>query len=170
MKTTHKRTPNGGEYWCLDAPGDLILHREDGPARIDADGSKEWHWNGLPHRIDGPALERADGYREWRLLGRLHRLDGPAIIDPNGGVEQWLQCHELHREDGPAFIGRGASLWYLFGLLHRIGGPAITEKDGTTIYYENGVFLGATKPDGTPDLIPPTDQEMVQSIRENMKF
>lgn len=49
--------------------GTDILHREDGPAVIWKDGSKEWRINGKLHREDGPAIEFADGSTLWWLNG-----------------------------------------------------------------------------------------------------
>ena len=46
------------------------LHREDGPARVFADGSKEWWINGKRHREDGPALDYANGYKSWWINGK----------------------------------------------------------------------------------------------------
>ena len=43
------------------------LHREDGPARVYADGTKSWYINGKRHREDGPAVEWSDGDKEWYL-------------------------------------------------------------------------------------------------------
>ena len=43
------------------------LHREDGPAIENADGSKYWFLNGKLHREDGPAAEWADGTKLWYL-------------------------------------------------------------------------------------------------------
>ena len=46
------------------------LHRIDGPALEEADGSKEWYLNGDLHREDGPAVELLDEY-VWTLLKKL---------------------------------------------------------------------------------------------------
>jgi len=35
---------------------DGVLHRENGPAVINNDGSKAWYWKGMLHRDDGPAI------------------------------------------------------------------------------------------------------------------
>jgi hypothetical protein len=45
------------------------LHRDNGPAVIDVNGSKFWYKNGKRHRIDGPALEYYNGYNEWYIDG-----------------------------------------------------------------------------------------------------
>lgn len=55
-----------------------LLHREDGPALILADGTKYWYNEGKLHRLDGPAIE-SDIFREWFQYGYLHRIGGPAI-------------------------------------------------------------------------------------------
>ena len=41
------------------------LHRDDGPAVIRADGTKEWYLNGEWHRDDGPAIEYVKGGSGW---------------------------------------------------------------------------------------------------------
>jgi len=84
------------------------LHRVDGPAVIDADGTQEWHVNGEFHREDGPAIIQADGLRIWIQHNLQHRDDGPSIIFPNGmmewyrhdrpltkRVEAWIREHEF---------------------------------------------------------------------------
>ncbi len=43
------------------------LHRDDGPAKEWADGSKEWYLNGKLHRDDGPAAIYSDGKKYWFL-------------------------------------------------------------------------------------------------------
>jgi hypothetical protein len=46
------------------------IHRENGPAVKDINGTKEWYLNGRWHRIDGPAIEYADGTFRWYLNGK----------------------------------------------------------------------------------------------------
>ena len=60
------------------------LHRDDGPAVIYSDGSKEWYKNGKLHRDNGPAIMNNNGYIAWYKNNKLHRDDGPAIIITNG--------------------------------------------------------------------------------------
>jgi hypothetical protein len=59
---------------------------------IDAfyDGCEIWHENGVLHRIDGPALIDSNGTKQWFLQGKLHRTDGPAIEYSNGEKEWWI--------------------------------------------------------------------------------
>jgi hypothetical protein len=97
------------------------LHREDGPAAIHSDGTKEWWVNGRLHRVDGPAIEYcySDGdiyLRCWLVNGRYHRTNGPAIEHVNG-QKTWLVNGKLHRESGPAIEyndGRRPE-WYFSG-------------------------------------------------------
>lgn len=42
-------------------------------------GSKEWLVNGNLHREDGPARINAEGVEYWFKDSNLHRVDGPAI-------------------------------------------------------------------------------------------
>ncbi|MHB8244836.1 MAG: helicase-related protein [Acidimicrobiales bacterium] len=65
------------------------LHREDGPAYIAVDGSREWWVHGQRHRDDGPAIEAADGTRAWYRHGELHRRGGPAL-ESGDGRKQWF--------------------------------------------------------------------------------
>jgi len=81
MASIKKILPSGTIEWHNEAGR---LHREDGPAREWADGSKEWWLNGERHRVDGPAIEYASGSKEWWLNGERHRVDGPAIEYANG--------------------------------------------------------------------------------------
>ncbi len=88
------------------------LHREDGPARIDLDGTQQWYWHGWLHRNDGPAIIKLDGTQKWYLNGERHRDDGPAEVYP-GGTLVWYVDGELHREDGPAVMrADGSRIWY----------------------------------------------------------
>ena len=43
------------------------LHRDDGPAVEDANGSKFWYQYGQLHRTDGPAIMLPDGHKWWYL-------------------------------------------------------------------------------------------------------
>ena len=70
---------NGEKHWFQHGK----LHREDGPAREDADG-KAWYQHGKLHREDGPAVEQSDGTKCWYQHGKLHREDGPAVEYANG--------------------------------------------------------------------------------------
>ena len=77
MKSIKKVFKNRIEY--INSNGKT--HREDGPAVIYDDGSKEWWVNGKLHRTDGPAIEYVNGEKIWYVNGKLHRTDGPAIED-----------------------------------------------------------------------------------------
>ena len=81
----------------IEADEDLVtwflngqIHREDGPAIIEADGSESWFLNNQRHREDGPAYIGADGTQVWYLNGKRHREDGPAIIWADGTKQWWL--------------------------------------------------------------------------------
>jgi NTP pyrophosphatase (non-canonical NTP hydrolase) len=132
-------TPFGEAFWRNSA-GDL--HREDGPASVWGDGSKEWWVNGRRHRKDGPAIERANGDKEWWLNGLHHRNDGPAIERANGDKE-WYQKGWRHREDGgPAIeLANGYRAWYMNGNLRREDRPVIKHADGTVENLVDGELL-----------------------------
>ena len=90
-----------------------ILHREDGPAIVYANGSKSWYINGKCHREDGPAIVYASGSKTWYLNGKCHREDGPAFEYADGSKE-WFINGKYHREDGPAIeYADGRKAWYI---------------------------------------------------------
>jgi hypothetical protein len=79
---------------------------------IDKYGDKRWYLNGNLHREDGPAIEEVDGTKFWYLNGERHREDGPAVI--NNESKLWYKDGTLHREDGPAVeLASGDKAWYL---------------------------------------------------------
>jgi hypothetical protein len=56
----------GVQRWFKDGK----LHREDGPAIIESDGSEYWYKNGKLHREDGPAIACKDGTKHYYLNGK----------------------------------------------------------------------------------------------------
>ena len=116
--TTHKysvEVTSTGTSWYRE--GTPILHRLDGPAVENLDGTKYWCKEGQLHREDGAAIEWRDGRKEWYLNGKLHRVDGAAIEWSNGTKEWWLNG-QLHREDGAAIEwSNGTKEWWLNGIL-----------------------------------------------------
>jgi len=149
------------------------LHREDGPARIDASDGIRWLRNGTlhrdggpaqvdfragvgyfregrPHRVDGPALFGGDTRsRQWWRDGERHRDGGPALISgtccPEPGVcRQWWVDGRLHRVDGPAEIhADGSQLWHRHGMLHRVDGPAVLRPGQIAQWWRDGAPLRA---------------------------
>ena len=71
------------------------LHREDGPAREFANGSKQWYRYGKLHRSDGPAIKFPGGNKLWYVNDLRHRLDGPAVEYPDGRKYWYFEGHEL---------------------------------------------------------------------------
>jgi len=82
------------DQWFNTSLGNLIFHREDGPAVEYSDGTKYWFINGKLHREDGPAIEQYNGTNEWYINGKLHRQ--------YNGDKWWYINGKRHREDGPA--------------------------------------------------------------------
>jgi hypothetical protein len=101
---------NSTVKWLL-SNGDY--HREDGPAIIWADGSKEWYRYDKKHREDGPAVIWADGYTSWYTNDKRHRNDGPAVTD-RAGYRAWFYYDKRHRLDGPAVIFSDGRTEYWF--------------------------------------------------------
>jgi hypothetical protein len=54
--------------------------------------------DGLLHREDGPAVIGADGYWAWYKRDRFHREDGPAICHANGNTFYYLDGTFLTEE------------------------------------------------------------------------
>jgi len=82
--------------WTLNDKGPIKyynnageLHRENGPAIENEDGSCYYFVNGLRHHEDGPACINATGTKEWWNKGKLHRIDGPAIERLNKIHNEW---------------------------------------------------------------------------------
>lgn len=84
MVQTKKPVKSIDEHGAIIYTLDGQLHREDGPALIEPDGTRVWFQNGKQHREDGPALIMPDGYSLWCYHGEFHREDGPAVIDEDG--------------------------------------------------------------------------------------
>lgn len=70
------------------------LHREDGPAYIEYDGTEHWFYDGKRHREDGPAITTWNGWKRWYRHGRLHRTDGPAVME-GSRLEWWIDSRAL---------------------------------------------------------------------------
>jgi hypothetical protein len=65
------------------------LHREYGPAMNLSNQCKLWVKNGRLHReYDLPAVEYANGSKEWHINGIRHRKNGPAL-EYTTGVTEW---------------------------------------------------------------------------------
>lgn len=58
------------------------------------ESKKETIWynpKGQKHKEDGPAIVRKDGSKEWWQNGLLHRANGPAITDKHGQKKYYYQ-------------------------------------------------------------------------------
>ena len=135
------------------------LHRLDGPAVLDPNGTVQWRQFGHLHRLDGPAYVNAvTGDQHWFLQGveytqpdHAHQVEQLALIDEMSYV---VECGEssttyrnpagqLHRTNGPAVeYSDGGRTWYQNGILHRIEGPALENpRTGTFVFYFQGLIF-----------------------------
>jgi hypothetical protein len=89
---------NGTKHYYSDREME-ILHREDGPAIVYANGSKSWYINGKCHREDGPAVEYTNGYKAWYINDKRHREDGPAVEYADGSKEWYINGKRLTEEE-----------------------------------------------------------------------
>jgi len=79
---------DGSIFYCTRKTKQL--HREDGPAVIQYDGSRFWYRYGKFHREDGPAIEWADGYRHWYIDGELFtEEDYVAEMKERNPMQKW---------------------------------------------------------------------------------
>ena len=67
--------------------------------QIDPLGNQVWrNKKGKYHRENGPAVICKDGTKEWYLNGIRHNLNGPAVIYSNGFKEYWIDGEEFTKE------------------------------------------------------------------------
>jgi hypothetical protein len=72
---------------------------------IDKNGTKRWfNSKGELHRLDGPAYEEPDGTKRWFKEGRRHRLDGPAVDRSDGFKFWWVDGQNVTEEEYPAAV------------------------------------------------------------------
>ncbi len=65
---------------------------EDG-LYLNERGSKFWYKNGLQHREDGPAVIYCDGSKEWFYDSQI--MDKPILIDISNQEEWWYEGEKL---------------------------------------------------------------------------
>jgi hypothetical protein len=124
------------------------FHREDGPAVIEALGTKRWYINGKLHRDGGPAIEAStapgfNGKKIWYQHGKEHREDGPAEISPDGSY-CWYINGKIHNPNPnePALYLKGKHIgWAFNGEFHRLDGPAVIYENGKEEWWINGKNL-----------------------------
>jgi len=80
------------DYDCVK----VTYHRDSGPAKEWADGSKSWWLNGKVHREDGPAIEHADGTKWWFINGKMYTEEAyNTYLQEIDSLPLTLQiCHE----------------------------------------------------------------------------
>lgn len=118
-----------------------LIHRNELPAMICADGTKKWYQYGQYERgNDLPSIEGGNGRKIWYLNGKIDRIDDkPAVIEPDG-EKRWYKDGKYHRDKGPAVIKQdGTMMWYHNGKLHRDKMPAIVRPNIVYKWYENGL-------------------------------
>jgi hypothetical protein len=116
MKPRKRYSENSIYYRIKTSKG--LLHRENGPAAIHADGSRGWYRYGQLHRLGGPAVETGGGYKAWFIKGLRHRDDGPAVI--SSYKKEWWINGKQHRVDGPAIeFSNGIIYWCINGKIFK---------------------------------------------------
>ena len=83
----------------VDNDGTEVYKTKDGYRVEDIDGFKVWYnAKGKLHRLDGPAIEQPNGTKAWYVNGERHRLDGPAIEHAGGHKEWFVNDAQLSKE------------------------------------------------------------------------
>lgn len=95
--TYYVEVTNGITRYYKDAKR-KVLHREDGPAVICANGNQHYYLNGKLHRLDGPACTYTTGDQTWWLNGVRHCATGPAVSWVSGNKEWWLNGEQYTEE------------------------------------------------------------------------
>jgi hypothetical protein len=149
------------------APRGFMLAENSGgqvaPVRevvTEPDGTLKYYSCGVLHRDDGPAVIEAypdyngqERHRSWYRFGVLDREDGPAVVGGRtaNGQYEWWRAGIRHRDDGPAVIeliesyefGRGPVYeWWRNGIRHKV-----QDGDGI-VYYFKGDDVLTELPDG----------------------
>ena len=145
----------------LSAPGGYVLHRTDGPARIETYRSSPrtvgefWLQNGEFYRANGQPTLTFPWSDSWLIgpyPGVLHRVGAPAFINRESAetLFEWHQNGVPYREnDLPTLQEGGRAEWRnTRGRLHRLTGPAVILPDGTEKFYINGRLQRTVRPDG----------------------
>lgn len=101
-----KITASGQVQWFDD---DGKLHRADGPAVENADGSTMWMCHGKEHRVNGPAIETPEK-KEWYRDGKLHREKGPAVEHADGKIEWYRNGRKLKPDVVKALLAENAEI------------------------------------------------------------
>lgn len=108
-----------------------VIHSDDGPAVIHANGDKEWWTEG---RQCAPIV-RANGDKEWRKEGNLYRdNDMPTIVRANGDQEWMTVYHGTERlqrnGDRPAVVKvNGDEEWWMEGRKYK------SQVNGTIVWF-----------------------------------
>lgn len=55
--------------------------------------------DGLLHNEDGPSIVYANGVEWWMINGKLHRDNGPAVIDKNEIIGYWIDGEPATEEE-----------------------------------------------------------------------
>jgi len=66
--------------WYIKPYNKLILHRENGPAILENNGSEKWFLNGQLHRDYGPAVIYADGSKFY-WFKNCQLISGSEIVN-----------------------------------------------------------------------------------------
>lgn len=145
----------------------FMLHRDDGPARICADGQEEWYFYGQCHRDDGPAIVHPDGTGEWYLEDILITED--YIFAWRSGISS-KQLYKMILTHGGLTVESymndedGNKFWCdEEGEYSHEYGPAFVNSDGTLEWYIGGIR--AHSADEYQQLAGLTDKEIAQLIQ-----
>ena len=141
---------------------DGLLHREDGPARIYTNGTRQWFKNGFLHRDDGPAVEANYEYCNkivYYQHGKKHNEKGPAYVEvwKFEHVIKYFYDDELHHLQGPAFF------------INKFSWDRTNTKQVEQQYYIFGKFLTREKFEKCTKIMKKFIQKCKEKYRQKRK-
>jgi len=108
LKIHNHRPARLAKVWIVDGK----VHRVNGPAIEEQDGTKKWIVNDKLHRTGGPAIEYPDGFKEWWQNGKFIKVDYPKL-DLLNKYFRWLTGNEEDFAPGQTY--NYLTRWYESG-------------------------------------------------------
>ena len=123
------------EKMWKDTDGDL--HREDGPAVVRKNGTKEYWLHGEQF-----TFEKWKEAKKASVHTQQQNWDNTLLVSISEAARKETCCVSCGSEkvpDGWVNYANGENLWHFKkGKLHNLAGPAIVRKDGTKEYWIEG--------------------------------
>lgn len=136
-------------------------------------GIVEYRTDNLIHRVDGPArIDAKNGLEQWYFQGMIHRDNGPAYINKPEDTYLWYYHDKPHRVGGPALERRCGPnptyIWMLHGMKHRVDGPAFIKYDEQGVIVEAHWMINDKKMPEIDDWVANNCQDPVNLTEEEL--